>query len=56
MVLTNKKKVLTTHYILDTLRPTWERGVEFFVADFTQVGRKGVREGEREGGGGRGGR
>ena len=26
-----------THYILDTLDPKWERGMEFFVADFTQV-------------------
>ena len=30
-------QVLTTHYILDTLNPNWEKGVEFFVADFTQV-------------------
>ena len=29
--------VLTTHYILDTLQPQWERGVELFVADFTEV-------------------
>ena len=30
-------QVLTTHYILDTLQPQWERGVELFVADFTEV-------------------
>ena len=29
--------MLTTHYILDTLEPKWERGIEFFVHDFTQV-------------------
>ncbi|XP_003385799.1 PREDICTED: uncharacterized protein LOC100638002 [Amphimedon queenslandica] len=37
VVLVNKKKVLTTHYILDTLEPKWERGIEIFVSDFTQV-------------------
>lgn len=37
VVLTNKIKVLTTHYILDTLEPKWERGVEIFVQDFTRV-------------------
>ena len=26
-----------THYILDTLDPKWERGVEIFVSDYTQV-------------------
>ena len=30
-------QVLMTHYILDTLQPQWERGVEMFVADFTEV-------------------
>ena len=30
-------QVLTTHYILDTLEPKWERGVEIFVQDFTRV-------------------
>ena len=29
--------MLTTHYVLDTLEPKWERGVEFLVADFTLV-------------------
>jgi hypothetical protein len=37
VVLADKKRVLTTHYILDTLEPKWERGVEIFVHDFTQV-------------------
>ena len=26
-----------THYILDTLDPKWERGVEIFASDYTQV-------------------
>ena len=30
-------QVLTTHYILDTVNPKWERGIELFVRDFTQT-------------------
>ena len=30
-------QILTTHYILDTLEPKWERGIETLVSDFTQV-------------------
>ena len=30
-------QVMMTHYVLDSLYPQWEKGVEFFVTDFTQV-------------------
>lgn len=28
---------MTTHYVLDTVNPKWERGAEVFVRDFTQT-------------------
>ena len=28
---------MMTHYVLDSLYPQWEKGVEVFVTDFTQV-------------------
>ncbi|XP_064394544.1 uncharacterized protein LOC135341813 isoform X2 [Halichondria panicea] len=37
VVLANKRKVLTTHYVLDNLNPQWERGVEFFISDLSQT-------------------
>ena len=30
-------QVLTTHYILDTVDPKWERGIELFVQDYTRI-------------------
>ena len=37
VILANKNKIFTTHFVLDNCSPSWETGKEIFVSDFTQV-------------------
>ncbi|XP_056021913.1 uncharacterized protein LOC125650208 isoform X3 [Ostrea edulis] len=37
VVFSDRRRVLTTPYILKTVNPTWESSVEFFVQDFTKT-------------------
>ncbi|CAM1331331.1 Uncharacterised protein g10548 [Pycnogonum litorale] len=37
LVLNNRKKIRTTHYICDSENPSWESTVEFLVTDYTQA-------------------
>uniref|UniRef100_A0A646QE25 Tricalbin-1 n=1 Tax=Hemiscolopendra marginata TaxID=943146 RepID=A0A646QE25_9MYRI len=37
IILCNRKKIKTTHYVSHTLNPKWEACIEFLVADYLQM-------------------